>query len=400
MRMKQPPRTDTAWRRAHRVLVAEASALGMIAAIRSLGRAGYEIHACSSDPHALGMRSRFAARGEVHPAYDDRRFLAWLLDYVDRHSISAILPSEGFLIAIRPIYDRIAPLMVYRCFSKFEVLEHFQRAPEGAGIREHIPPSLLWRAGEPLPSGEQLSVLALPIFIKADGVRGIADKRGVVVRATSVKEAEDATRRVCESYAVVLVQGFVPGTRVVADFCMWKGEIRSRSMMIAQHESPHYGGISTLRRIAWLQDVWDDAERKLRWLGWEGIAMMEYRRDRRTGQFHFLEINARYWTGLHVEIGSGIDIPVLQMDAFFGRPQPAPDPRRKPIRYRYTVPGEIGYLRSLLRDPAVSMRRKVWAILEFFLLGLDPRVKSDLSFPGDRRLNLLAWYRYFSQLRR
>ncbi len=380
----------------------------MIAAIRSLGRSGYEVHTCSSDPHALGLKSRFAARSGVHPAYADPRFLTWLLDYIGRHSVSAILPSEGFLLAVRPVYDRIAPLMpigpdeatVYRCFSKFEVMEHFQRAPEGAGIREQIPPSLLWRAGEPLPSSEKLAALALPIFIKADGVRGIAESKSVVVRAKSVKEAEDALRRLCESYDVVVVQGFVPGTRVVADFCLWKGEIRSRSMMVAQHESPHYGGMSTLRKIAWLQDVWNDAERKLRWLGLEGIAMMEYRRDQRTGQFHFIEINARYWTGLHVEIGSGIDIPVLQVDAFFGHPQPVPDPRGKPVLFRYTVPGEMGYLGSLLKDPAVPMGRKAWAIAEFFLLGLDPRVRSDLSFPGDRRLNLVAWYRYFSQLRR
>lgn len=378
----------------------------MIGAIRSLGRAGYRVHACSWDADALGLRSSYAERSEVHPPYADPAFLPWLLDYADRHAIDAILPSESFLLAIRPAYDRIAPRMpigpdeatVYRCFSKFDVVEHFQRAPAGSGIADHLPESLLWRRGDPLPGAERLAALRRPVFIKADGVQGTARHKGTIARAKTAEEAAQAVARLANDYSAILVQSFVPGTRVVADFCIWKGQVRSRSMMEAQHESPHYGGISTLRTTTWDQAVWDDAERKLRHLGLEGVAMMEYRRDTATGEFNYIEINARYWTGIHVEMGAGIDIPTLQMDAFFDRPQPVPDPRTPRIPYRYTVPGEMGYLGSLLKDPSVGAARKAKAIAEFVALGLDPRIKSDLSFPGDRKLWFLALSRYARQL--
>jgi hypothetical protein len=50
------------------VLVPEAHVLGMIGVIRALGRAGYAVHAASTDPAALGFRSRYAAAVVTHPA--------------------------------------------------------------------------------------------------------------------------------------------------------------------------------------------------------------------------------------------------------------------------------------------------------------------------------------------
>ena len=384
-------------------MVPEASALGMIAVIRSLGRAGYQVHACSSDASALGLRSSFAIQSAVHPPYSDPGFLPWLSRYLKTNNVDAIVPSEGFLIVVRPVFNEIRSLLtigpdeetVYRCFSKHEVLEHFVNASSASGLQENLPPSFLWKAGLPVPEAHNLERLGLPLFIKADGVHAVSDGTSTVVRAETAEEAAEAVRKLSSSYSSVLIQGFVPGTRVVADFCIWKGEVRSRSMMVAKHENPHYGGVSTLRSVTWENDLALDAEKKLRHLGLEGVAMMEYRRDPRTGRFYFIEINARYWLGLHVEMMSGIDIPLIQMDAFFDRCVRAPDPCQKATLVRYTIPGDIGYVLSLIKDTAVSLKRKTWAVIEFILLCLDPRVKSDLNFPGDRKLYYLAFFRFF-----
>jgi biotin carboxylase len=252
----------------------------------------------------------------------------------------------------------------------------------------------VWKAGRPFPDARELEQLGLPLFIKADGVDAVYGGPGAVVRAQTAEEAVEALRKLGSSYSSVLVQGFVPGTRVVANFCIWKGEVVCRSMMVAKHENPHYGGVSTLRSVTWQDDLALDAEKKLRHLGLEGVAMMEYRRDLRTGRFYFIEINARYWLGLHVEIMSGIDIPLIQMDAFFDRCISAPDPCRKATLVRYTIPGDIGYVLSLLKDKTISLKRKTWAVIEFILLCLAPRIKSDFNFPGDRKLYYLAFFRF------
>jgi len=393
------------WRGSRSILVTEVSAIGMIAVIRSLGRAGYRVHACSADAEALGLQSRFAACRVVHPDYDDPRFLAWLEAYVAREGIAAIIPSEGFLHAIRPAFVQYAPLLplnadegsVYRAFSKYDVHAAFEAAPGEAKLLDHLPQILLLNEGDPMPCRDDLARFACPIFVKADAGKGRVTHDGLVMRAETVEEALQAIARARQTHRAVLVEGFVPGTRAVADFCIWKDEIVSRSMMIARHESPHRGGISTLRAVWWDQEIWNDAERRLRHLGWNGCAMVEYRRDAATGAFHFIEINARYWTGLHTEMYAGIDIPRLQMDAFFGRPSPAPVPPGRPVWCRYTVPGETGYVLSVLKDNRLPLRRKAWAVAEFVLLTFHPGIRSDLNFPGDRWLYLLAWARFLRQ---
>ena len=394
------------WRASRRILVTEASAIGMIAVIRSLGRAGYQVHACSSDPHALGLRSRYATQSAVHPDYDDPRFLAWLEKNVAEHGIAAIVPSEGFLHAIRPVFATYAPLMAmsqrendaYCAFSKCEVHAVLSRASADARLLDNMPTSLLIRESDVLPTLGELARFRLPIFIKCDAGKARASRESAIVRALTYEHALATITRLRQSYSAILIQGYVPGSRVVADFCVWNDEIIAQSMMTARHECPHYGGISTLRSIWWHQAIWDDATRRLRRLGWNGCAMMEYRHDPATGGFYFIEINARYWTGLHTELFAGIDIPRIQMDAFFGQPASDPCPSGKPVWCRYTVPGEIGYVTSIVKDRTLPAWRKLWAVTEFFLLTLHPRMRSDLNFPGDRKLYYLAWFRFLRQL--
>jgi hypothetical protein len=41
---------------------------------------------------------------------------------------------------------------------------------------------------------------------------------------------------------------------------------------------------------------------------------------------------------------------------------------------------------SRLKDPHLSFFSRFWSIVEFFQLSLDPRIYSDLIFPGDTKL--------------
>jgi hypothetical protein len=59
---------------------------------------------------------------------------------------------------------------------------------------------------------------------------------------------------------------------------------------------------------------------------------------------------------------------------------------RDGLRCRLLVPAEVGYVQSRLRDPEVGFGARLWTVIEFFLLCLNPRIRSDLHFPGDRML--------------
>jgi hypothetical protein len=85
---------------------------------------------------------------------------------------------------------------------------------------------------------------------------------------------------------------------------------------------------------------------------------------------------------------AGVDFPTLLVDTFLGHPPVHVIGPGKSISCRYTFPRELMYVWSTWKDPQLSWTSKLAFAIEFFLLGLDPRVCSDLWFPGDR---LLYW---------
>jgi len=373
------------------VLVPQAGALGTIGVIRSLGRAGYPVHACAETEDALGLRSRQARSTRVYPAPASAAFLPWVRDTVAALGIRAIVPSESFLLGLRPALEEFRPLLPFFDPAAFEIA--FSKADLVCALEgdARLPPSLVVHST--VPPAERLAALGRPLWLKADAVHGRAGAPGRVLRVAGPAEAEDELRRWLPQYRKVLVQGHVPGEGIGAFFLMVNGHPRARFAHRRLHEVPHTGGVSSLRESVRLPDVEAHALSVLRRIGWNGVAMLEYRRDPATEDFRLLELNARFWGSLHLALAAGVDFPRLLLDAWLGLREPEPS-WRPGVRCRQTIPGELMHVRSVLRDGALSGREKARTLLRFAALSLDPRIHSDLWFPGDRRLALLEASRW------
>lgn len=382
---------DYRWRQELPILVAEAGTMGGIGVIRSLGRAGYPVHAIARSPEALGLRSRYCRAAAVCPEYSRPEFLDWLWQYVRKHRIRAIIPSGALLLALRPAfsdYSRLLPFpadeeTLYRGLSKADVFRELLRA--GGEAAANLPPSLCLDE----PSGEaseaDLAALGYPLFLKVDDCHSLFQEPARVVKADTAAEALAALGALRGRYSKVLIQGYVPGRGAGAFFLIWDGEVLAEFQHRRLHEVPHTGGASSFRESHTHAAIRDDALRKLRALNWRGVGMMEYRIDETTGRFHFIEFNGRFWGSLHLALFAGVDFPTLLVDAFHGHPHPAP-PYRPGVRCRNTFPEEVQYVWSRLKDRRLGLGSRAWSVLEFALLSLDPRVHNDLLYPGDRQL--------------
>ena len=369
------------------MLVLQADSLGAVAVIRSLGRAQYRVHAASTRADALGLRSRFAYRTVVSPPYSDRGYVPWLRDYVRTHRVSAIVPSESFILALGAARAEFLPLIpfardervVLDAMSKYALFENLlERAAP------HLPPTLLVPNLRVVPSEDELEPLGRPLYVKVDACSSLDDCPGATHCASSPAEARAVLFRLQKSYSRALVQGHVPGQGVAAFFLSARGEILAEMMHRRVHEVPYTGGVSSLRET-WRQEaILKDARDKLRAARWEGVAMMEYRWDSATDRFAFVEMNARFWGSLHLALYAGVDFPRLLLDAWQGLPVTAPPPRLG-LRCRH-VPDEIRHVWSKLNARELRLAVKLAAAVEFVALALDPRVRSDLWFPGDTAL--------------
>lgn len=368
----------------------------MIGVIRSLGRAGYAVHACASRADALGLSSSFAHASVVCPAYDDPGFLAWLAAYVRQHGIRAIVPSEGFLLAIRPVFDEYAALLpvssdvdlVYGSLSKSVVIGSLL---ETADTAANLPPTLFIRDHDPLPTEADLQALGLPIFVKGDGADDRHGNANVVAAEHSAASALVRVRELRERYSRVLVQGFVPGKGTGAYFLVHDGKIVQEFMNRCLHEVPHTGGYCSLRDSWWHERMMEDARIKIAHLRWEGVAMLEYRWDEDSNRFWFIELNARFWAALHVALYAGVDFPTKLLDLFHGGQVHTTKSFPLGLQVRYTVPFEIGYVASRWKDKSLRLSSRLRSVAGWFARFLNPSIRSDLYFPGDRKLYFLGW---------
>lgn len=383
--------TSDNWRARHPVLVAEAQTIGALGVIRSLGRAGYPVLACSPDPDAIGFHSRFARTSLPHPPYDDQQaLLRWLRHVISARHIDLIIPSERMLLALRPAFEDLRehlPLAkdmgrVYRGMSKFDLFAAFADLRAPAALRAHLPPYVLIDENDTASPG-LCAELGPRVFIKGDACHSKSESQCAgLVEPVPQAAIASAIARLRPRYRRLLIQGFVPGIGVGVFFLRWEKNILAHFMHRRLHEVPPEGGVSSLRSSWWHQAIYDDARARIEHLDWQGVAMFEYRWDPRTDEFHLIEMNARFWGSIHLALYAGVDFPRLLADAFFGRP--AHSPRyRLGVRSRLTFPGEVGYVLSSLRQRTLPWRQRWAAIPEFAALSLNPYVKSDLLFPRD-----------------
>ena len=398
--------TTAHWRQRNAVLVTEAHSMGGIAAIRSLGRAGYPVYACASERNALGLASRYATGALLAPEYHDSQFIPWLRDVIAHNNIKAIVPSEGLLLAIRSKLAEFAHLIpvsqrddvLYRGLSKADLFVELTMPGNDAAHAANLPPSIVVEDAAHVPDAGKLEALGAPLYIKVDACYGDGEASGTVYRATTAAAARERLSQALSHFRKALVQGHVPGQGVGAFFLVWDGKVVAEFMHRRIHEVPHTGGASSFRESWWHQGIRDDALAKLTCLRWSGVAMMEYRWDPATDRFYFIEMNGRFWGSLHLALCAGVDFPMLLMDSFFGHPVTPVLNFPLGVRCRYTFPRDVQYVWSRLKDRHLSIAARGWSVFEFLLLSLDPRVKSDLFFAGDSGLYWKRLWRFVTTL--
>lgn len=387
------------------VLVPQADSMGAIAVIRSLGQHGYQVHATSTKPDALGCRSTFATFAHTSPAYQSLEYIPWLRQLLAQHRIQAIIPSEGFLLAIKHHFHEFAPLMdipqdqgiAYGCLSKVEVSECFLRN-ENPQLKMHLPKTCVITTIDELSTIE-LSDWSLPFFIKGDAVYNRHGDDALVIKVKTIDALRVKATEALDRFEKILIQDCFSGEKATVNLLFQNGNSIAESMVLATHENPHSGGLMALRHSWWEQKMYEDALCRLKALRWNGVAMMEYKWDKKTQQFAFIEINARYWAALHLDILAGLHFPAIQLDHFFNRNLPVVTTRlTKSITVRHAFPADFGYLLSKLRDPSVNVRSKLKSMIGFVMYFFHPGIRSDLNYAGDRKLVLFNAKAFFSDL--
>jgi protein-tyrosine-phosphatase len=248
--------------------------------------------------------------------------------------------------------------------------------------------------GIPCPSTafslEEAPGLKAPYMVRTDN-RLMDDgsyRKGRRWRVDDVSELKDLVAELADSGERWMVQEYIVGKGLGGFLLLWRGGTVLQFAHERIHEVPFYGGHSSLRKSVHDAEIIGTATRLLAAIGYDGAAMVEFRRSYANGTPYFVEINGRLWGSLALALHAGVDFPAMLVDCFAGaRVRPPAHPYPEGIYCRNVYPGEVDYLRSVLTagGPLHGVCRpgRVRAIVEFFGLFFTPGVHYDYLWVRD-----------------
>ena len=158
---------------------------------------------------------------------------------------------------------------------------------------------------------------------------------------------------------VPFIQDYIPGTGYGVSALFNQGEVRALFVHKRLMEYPITGGASVERISTRHAKMEEYACRLLTHLKWHGIAMVEFKLDRRTGTPVFLEINPRFWGSLNQAVCAGVDFPHLLYEMAVSGDVPPTFNYRVGVRTRWF----FGQIQTFL--DAVKRGRGVQALKSF-----------------------------------
>jgi predicted ATP-grasp superfamily ATP-dependent carboligase len=319
-----------------------------LSAIRSLGKAGFQVHVLGDSWLTVGFWSRFTARRLLVPdAKDDSAgFGAALMHHLrELHAVSpgtrpVLLPMEDE--TLRHVVGNVDALSVYA--------DVIVPDPGAFEICRDKAATMALAASLDLPHPRTAVADSVDALIAAIGrmsgtelvvkpVQG-AGSRGV--RYNPSFNAADAASYV-SVFGPVLIQERIPpeGDALGVSVLFGRdGECLAHFCHKRLHQFPNSGGPSTDRVGVTDSRLLDMSQQLLQAIKWKGPAMVEWKVDPRSGAPQLLEINPRFWGSLELSVRSGVDFPVLYARAAAGHVDVSPVPTVG-LRCRWLIPGDV-----------------------------------------------------------
>lgn len=341
------------------VLVTDGEQRAALATVRSLGRAGYEVHVCSARTNSIAGASRYCASNHKvpDPLREPHSFLGEVVRLAATTKADVLLPvTEAALLAVLPHRDRFACAIPFadadafsRICDKREVLEAARK--HGLFVPTQVEMATRFEASR--LNGE----LHFPLVLKPS--RSVAGKEGERIRAgvtyaTNAKDLHTALETIPAAAYPVLLQQRINGPGFGISVLVWNGELLAAFAHRRIREKPPSGGVSVLRESIQLdRDLLSRSLGLLRDFSWQGVAMVEYKLDADTGLAYLMEINGRLWGSLQLAIDAGVDFPNLLVQAALGtRSQPVTT-YKSGVRLRWEW-GEVDHLLADILHPSAA----------------------------------------------
>jgi hypothetical protein len=371
-----------------RALVLDADSRTALAAVRALGRAGYEVGTMTTFGDALASHSRWAVRH--HVPFTDRTLGASIDALADEHGYEVALAAKEFTLAA--LLDHPPRTPTVPTLGRPLVL--LSDKLELAGVAE--------RAGVRYPATGvvgQDEALSYPLMVKSSrsavaGADGrVVDWSGAKV-AQGARELEDVAERIRAKGLTPIFQPRVERVdKVNVTIVRRDGECDVRFPYRVLRDVPLTGGIAvSLETLPAAEGIGRDAvdalDRVCAAAGYDGVANGEFC-VARDGSLTLIEVNTRLWGSLWFAERLGQRVTERCVRLALGLPRLPAAPPAGRNRY-HNVAGELRWARlhptPVRRTAEVLASLRPWHVFEY----VDVRDLGALGWVGIGKARTLA----------
>ena len=340
------------------VFVTDGDQRSALAAVRALGRSGVPVTVGEKSERSLAGVSRYCARQVLYPSPIDHaaQFQEFLAAEMRRGTYRVLFPMTDISIRLlAEVRDRLEPHVMFPipCTRALELAQDKrQTLLLAASVGVDRPATYMLREDERL---EQVAhSVRYPVVIKPRLSRHLCAGQwfqGNVEYACGPDELITKFQQAHARIPYPLVQEKVEGEACGVFLLVWNGELKAAFCHRRLREKPPWGGPSVYRESTPLDETLTQKSfALLKAMGWQGVAMVEFKRDRRDGQAKLMEVNGRFWGSLQLAIDAGVNFPLLLYRLAIGEQVPPQFEYRVGVRSRWLL-GDLDHLLIRLRHP-------------------------------------------------
>ncbi|MFH0774229.1 MAG: ATP-grasp domain-containing protein [bacterium] len=373
-----------------------------LAVTRSLGRKGIKVTIGASKPRSISSLSKYCTKSFLYPSAEENpcQFIDEILRILKSENCEFLLPmSDLTTILVSQARDKLGQYtrIPIPCYTSIEM------AMDKSGLlniarEEGVPIPKSWFIQE-LDELKALSEkLQYPVVIKPKSSWYWTGKRwvhGLVEYAGSKDELISKYMKAHTQIPFPIVQEYIAGEGQAVFALFNKSELKAAFSHRRIRELPPSGGVSTLSESIPLDPKMKGyAFRLLKRLNWHGVAMVEFKLDRRDNLPKLMEVNPRFWGSLQLAIDSGVDFPFLLY-------QMAQNGDVAPVfEYQMGIKscwlrGDIEHLLLVLLKPSPSFPKRFSTLIDFLKPERNMRheiISIDDPMPGvSESLHFFLW---------
>ncbi len=306
-----------------KILVTDGSTRPALAICRSLGSKGHEIVVGDIKPANISSVSKYCSEKCIYPdpATQPRAFILFMLEYVEHNEIDILIPITD--ITTIPLTENSTELNKY-CALPFSDSSAINRAADKIDILNlakslsiDIPESITVENSSAISEND--ITFDYPVVIKPARSRVMIETGWLYTSVTYAESFDDLSKQLQKLDPRVfplLIQERINGTGLGIFMHYQDGHPVAAFSHKRIREKPPSGGVSVLRESIKLDPLaLDFSESLLQALNWNGIAMVEFKMDKRDNRPKLMEINGRFWGSLQLAIDAGVDFPALLVES-------------------------------------------------------------------------------------